>query len=183
MSKQNAMQIMADFFHNEKKKLSSYIKGRFSHLSEMDIEDIVYDVATSIIQRINQGTIIENTHSYVYRSLSNRAIDFINKNSKTLSLQESFNNPESGKKDSLENTIFHEGDSIEKKFELQDEYEKTIYFLSLLEEKYSELWLEIEIEEKNFRQVSEETGTPIGTLLSRKNKVDKFLKEKIKKLR
>jgi RNA polymerase sigma-70 factor (ECF subfamily) len=130
-------------------------------------EDIVQDVALSLLDKLNVDVQIENLAGYIYRSLRNRVFDNQKKARNTLSM------------DSY-------SDSNEMKLVTDAETDNDLAFRDINpsalhsaieqlsnDDKY--LIKEIHFGQKSFKQLSTELNTPIGTLLSRKHRAQEKL--------
>lgn len=158
--------------------LKSYVGSRIKASVEKDPEDIIQDVAYNLFAGADGYGPISNVAGFVYRSIKNKLIDGIRK-----------------KKTSTDETI--ESDTMEAKWiefaELMYEHsepysDKTLESLKAAMAKLSpmdrEIILAVDIEDYTFREISEETGTPEGTLMSRRHralsKLNKTIKRELK---
>ncbi len=164
-----AMQeVKQNTFLKEKDKLLGFIRGRVSTLEEA--EDILQDVFYQFIAGFNTIESLDRVTSWLYSVARNKIIDRYRKDSARpkrtdfelitgndgeapLTLQEILpdldNTPES--------TLLREA--------IWDEITDA---LAQLPPEQREIFILNEIEEKGFREIAEETGVSINTLLSRK---------------
>lgn len=164
-----AMQeVKQNTFLKEKDKLLGFIRGRVSTLEEA--EDILQDVFYQFIAGFNTIESLDRVTSWLYSVARNKIIDRYRRDSSRpkrtdfelisgndgeapLTLQEILpdldNTPES--------TLLREA--------IWDEITEA---LTELPAEQREIFILNEIEEKGFKEIAEETGVSINTLLSRK---------------
>jgi hypothetical protein len=82
----SAMHAITEFFARERQKLIWYVRRLIVDSAERDAEDIVQDVAAGILYRADVAVPLENVTAFVYRSLSNRVIDYLRKRKSHTSL-------------------------------------------------------------------------------------------------
>ncbi len=168
-------QKLESFFKEESNALKSYIGSRIKASANKDPEDILQDVAYNLFAGADGYGPISNVASFVYRSIKNKVIDSMRKGRP----------PESSGK---ENEVEKWAQSAELMYgETANRYSTEM--LNALKESMGELnapdfaiIMAIDIEGYTFREISEETGTPEGTLMSRRHralsKLNKSLKNK-----
>lgn len=149
---------IAQVFSEGYGRFKSYLRASFAGLSEFDAEDIVQQAAVSLLER--DGGEIENLSAYIYASLRNGAKNLFRKRGREVSGEE----PQRGGCSSAEEEAV--------KNEFWDVFEKA---LDSLDERSRFVYMKTEFEGKSYRELSEETGEPVGTLLSRKNRAAKKL--------
>ena len=140
-------------------RFKNYLRASFSQLSDYDAEDIVQQTAINLLSR-GDGDGIANVTAYIYRSLRNSAINAINRRKK----EAPGDVPETGSGRSAEDEALAEA--------LDWRLEEA---LELLDEKSRFVFVETELYGKSYKELAEETGEPVGTLLSRKNRAVKKL--------
>ncbi len=149
--------LFVDDYDNFKK----YLKGRFSSLNEFDVEDII---SKTFIKLLSTGSNygIENINSYFYSSLKNGALDHIK-----------------GRRDTVEHQDYMEVDINTPEKEILNEELKIMLKKAIdkLDPKSRYVFIATEIYGKSFKQISKETNDKIGSLLSRKSRAMKKLRE------
>jgi RNA polymerase sigma factor (sigma-70 family) len=159
-----------DFFAREGRKLRSYAKSRLRSFGEMDAEDIVEEVMLSVIQKADITSVAENLAAYVYRSIRNRVIDHIRKNSRTESLAAE---DEGGQVlDMLVSSASVGGEA-----ERHETLQRIGQAIGRLEPRQRAVFVATEIRGMSFRELSAKWNEPVGTLLSRKSRAVKALRE------
>jgi len=157
----NLVDLLADGFSGYKR----YLMQRFKSISEYDAEDIIQQTALKFIYKGNDLYAIDKFGAYIYRSLSNTAKDYFKKQSHEVPA-ESFET---------------EGEPDAEKYLLKAEAKTQIKkAIMTLDDKSRFIFVETVLKGRSFKEISEETGEPIGTLLSRKNRAAKQIEQKIK---
>jgi RNA polymerase sigma factor (sigma-70 family) len=149
------MSKLAEFLRQERQALVGYVRRRIDDAAEHEAEDIVQDVALHLFDRADPSVPIQNLAAYVYRALRNRIVDFYRKQQETVVLREAALG--SGKDPSLE---------IEKEEMLDDVFEA----MEQLSVEERAIVLATEMEGRTFKELAEDWGIPIGTLLARKSR-------------
>ncbi len=169
-------QKLESFFKHEYSTLKNYVGSRIKASAQKDPEDILQDVAYNLFAGADGYGPISNVAGFVYRSIKNKLIDGMRK-----------------KKTESEEEI--ESDKMEAKWiefaELMYEHSEQLYSdktlaslkeaMSLLNPMDREIILAVDFEEYTFREISEETRTPEGTLMSRRHRALSKLSKAIKR--
>lgn len=146
---------------NEKKGLISFVKNRIN--SEEDAEDIVQD----IFSRLLEGNLIESIEdmtSWLYRAARNKIVDFYRRRRSSTSLDSS---------EAVQLAAAQGNAQFWEKFEQA---------LSELPSEQRQVFELNELSGKTFREISEETGESINTLLSRKRYAVMYLRARLNDL-
>ena len=165
------------FFTRDGEKLVRFVKSRAHRISEMDAEDIVADVMLSLVSRLETSGPVENIAAYAYRSVRNKIADYERSHAKETSLDGMAD--ENGELPLLSliaaknEEPFAQEDRAERMHRLTDAIGK-------LEPRQRAVLIATELKGKSFRELSEEWGEPIGTLLSRKSRAVKTLRTLLK---
>jgi RNA polymerase sigma factor (sigma-70 family) len=161
-----ALQI-EHLFRTDRKKFLGFIRQRVR--SQEEAEDILQDVFTNVLAAsANVQKPIENIASWVFTAVRNRIIDsYRKKRAETFSDLASPSGSDEGI-DSFENflgdlTTSPESDLIRKTI-----WESVLRGLEELPEEQREVFVKNEFEGISFREMSEDTGVNINTLLARK---------------
>jgi RNA polymerase sigma factor (sigma-70 family) len=139
-------------------RFKNYLRASFSQLSEYDAEDIVQQTALNLLSRGDDD--IVNATAYIYRALRNSAINALHRRRRETPCDEL----ETGQGDSAEDEALSEA--------LDWRLEEA---LALLDEKSRMVFVETELNGRSYKALSEQTGEPVGTLLSRKSRAVKKL--------
>lgn len=163
------------YFAKEGKKLELFVKSRIRSINEMDAEDIVDEVMLNLLSTIGLNGQIENISAYVTRSLQYKIIDYYRLQNRTKSIHTSLSTDGTI---TLIDTLRSQTDIVTE-FE-QKEFIKALFeALDSLSKSQRAVFIATELEGKTFHELSDLWGEPIGTLLSRKSRATKQLKEKL----
>ncbi|MFZ2055588.1 MAG: RNA polymerase sigma factor [Candidatus Aminicenantales bacterium] len=149
------MSRLTEFLRQERQALIGYVRHRIDDAADHEAEDIVQDVVVHLFDRADPSIPIQNLAAYIYRALRNRIVDFYRKKRETVALHEAA--LASGQDPSLE---------IEKEEMLDDVFEA----MEELSVEERAVVLATEMEGRTFKELAEDWGIPIGTLLARKSR-------------
>jgi RNA polymerase sigma factor (sigma-70 family) len=169
---------IAKTYTRERSKLLGYISKRIHDRTEA--EDILQDVFYQLTVGFNDLRRIENLTAWLYRVTENRIIDrFRKKKPVTADYRENTSEDELGPL-TLEEILPSEALNPEDE-ELNELIWKIISkTLDEMPEDQKNVFVANELEEKSFREISEETGVGINTLISRKRYAVLALRENLK---
>lgn len=168
------------FFDAERKRFIGFVKRKMTDISEMDAEDMVGEVMLAMLSRADLSGHVENLAAYVYRALNNRIIDLARKRRRTVSLQ-SF--PDEDGETSLLEFLADGSADVYSQSERNEFRKRLADAISSLEPKQRAVFVATEMKGCSFRDLSIQWNEPQGTLLSRKCRAVKALKETLKDLR
>ncbi len=151
--------LIGDFISDNFNKLKRHLQYSFEELSEADAEDIIQNTALKLLGR-GSGR-VDYLSSYVYTSVSNGAKDFFRKSNRIILTD----NVENGDTRDTEDDVLNG--------ELGEQIKAALY---LLDSNSRYVFVETEIKGRSYKEISDETGEPIGTLLSRKSRAIKKLR-------
>lgn len=169
-----------DFFDAERKRFLGYVRSRMADVSQMDAEDMVAEVMLHMLSRAERGNRVENLAAYVYRSLSNKVIDLHRRRSRTVSLQ---GFPDEDNEASLLDYLAGGTKDAYSETEKREFMRRLILAVDSLEPKQRAVFIATEIKGRSFRELSIRWNEPVGTLLSRKCRAVKALKEQLQDLK
>ena len=167
-------------YKEERKRLLGYIRNRIS--DRVEAEDILQDVFYQLTIGFRDIRRIENLTAWIYKVTDNRITDLFRKRKPVI-----INYSENAKDDdegplSLEEILPSLGSTPE-----EDELKELIW--EAIEETLSELpaeqrnvFVATEFDGMSFKQISEETGTGVNTLISRKRYAVLALRERLNEL-
>jgi len=165
------------FFEAEGDRLLRYVHARARRISDMDAEDIVRDVMLSLIGRSDTGGPVENIAAYTYRSVRNRIADYQKERSKTVSLDGFSDEDEAF---SLREMLADETQNTQTKVERKELMKVLSACMDKLDAKQRAVLIATEMHGRSFRELSRAWNEPVGTLLSRKSRAAKALREMLK---
>ncbi len=176
MSEEARKPDIAHFFSDKYRKLVQYFRRNYSNLSDMEAEDVVSDLMAELFEKIDIMDHVENLSAYVYRAIRNKANDYLRRRKKTVSLD----NPASeGADDSPGKTMPEPQYDMTVELDAEEIRERLGKALDALEPNQRAVWIATELEGYTFRELSEEWGVPIGTLLARKHRANAVLQREL----
>ncbi|MFC2130348.1 RNA polymerase sigma factor [Bacteroidota bacterium] len=168
-----------NLFKKDRKKFLGFIRQRVR--SQEEAEDILQDVFTNVLAASrNVEKPIENIASWVFTAVRNRIIDsYRKKRAETFSDMQTPSQSEDGV-DTFENFIGDMSNNPE-----LDHFRKTIWEsvqdgLQELPDEQRDVFVKNEFEGVSFREMSEDTGVNINTLLARKRYAVLHLRKRLK---
>lgn len=148
-----------DFFKDEYQSLKRYVRSKIQHTTESDAEDIIQDVALRIFSRPPNAIPIKNVGGFVYNAVKNRIIDIMR------TKKNSINDEKDIERLWTDFTaMFYEGPTRAYSERLREKLKQAI---TALKPPYRDIILAVDFEGYTYREISEETGIPQGTLMSR----------------
>ncbi|MCX6147133.1 MAG: RNA polymerase sigma factor [Candidatus Kapabacteria bacterium] len=175
-----ALQI-ENLFRTDRKKFLGFIRQRVR--SQEEAEDILQDVFTNVLAAShNVQKPIENIASWVFTAVRNRIIDsYRKKRAETFSDMQTPGQADDGV-DSFENFLGDLTTSPESDLMRKTIWEAVQEGLAELPDEQKAVFIKNEFEGVSFREMSEETGVNINTLLARKRYAVLHLRRKLKDL-
>ena len=166
--------------NKERKGLFGFIK-KYVAVKE-DAEDILQDVFYQFTAAYDEIEYLERVTSWLFRAARNKIIDLYRKK-KTKPVDFYFvNNEDEDEPLSLADVLPAFGSSPEDKMIGELIWEEIEEALSELPEEQREVFILNELEQMSFKEISESTGVPINTLLSRKRYAVLYLRKQLKEL-
>jgi len=158
------------FFNDEYHSLKTYAQSRIDDTADRDAEDIIQDVALKLFSRADSLSPIDNIAGFVYGSVRNKIIDLMRKKKKETSLEED-----------MEKRLFEFTELLYGK--PANEYSEEMIVelkraIGKLKQQHRHIIMAIDFEGYTYRELSEETEIPKGTLMSRRHRaISLLLKE------
>src|SRR5574341_2660029 len=84
MSEQAGKHDVARFFSDNYRKLVRYFQANYSDLSSSEAEDIVSDLRADLFEKMDVMRDVENMSAYIYRSIQNKASDYLRRRKRTV---------------------------------------------------------------------------------------------------
>ena len=166
---------LKDFFGSEYNSLKAYVNSRVKASVNLDAEDIIQDVALKLFSSANRYSPIHNVAGFVYRSIRNKIVDIRRANNPTTSQQDE------NEYKLLEFTEILYGKSDNSYSEKMKE-ELKISIMNLKPD-YRDLIIAIDFEGYTYKEISQETGIPEGTLMSRRHRAISLLYNNLENLK
>ena len=173
MSSETLQKRIAEFLYTERERLVGYVRRLIDDTAYRDGEDIVQDVILNIYDRADITIPIENLSAYIYQALRNRVIDYMRKRRDVVSLDAGDDEDTVSLKDIISDPRYNAFDELKRK-----ELRRRIFdAIESLNDKQKAVVIETEFANKTFKELSEEWGVPIGTLLARKSRALSKIRE------
>ena len=168
-------------FKTDRKKFLGFIRQRVR--SQEEAEDILQDVFTNVLAASKHvQKPIENIASWVFTAVRNRIIDsYRKKRAETFSDMQAPSHSDDGI-DTFENFLGDYSTSPETDLMRKTIWESVQHGLDELPPEQREVFEKNEFEGISFREMAEETGVNINTLLARKRYAVLHLRKRLKVL-
>jgi RNA polymerase sigma factor (sigma-70 family) len=161
----------AEFITAEWSRLVSYVRSWLADEADREAEDVVQDVLTGIFERADVTAPILDLSGYVYRALHNRIVDAYRGKRKTVSLD-----AEDGDGESLRDVVADLRFEASAELDGKEIQEALFGAIDALPDDQRAVVVATELEGRKFRELSDEGGIPMGTLLARKHRAVKSLR-------
>ena len=159
------------------KKLFSFIRNRVG--TKEDAEDIMQDVWYQL-SKLDSG-LPEQIRSWLFRVAQNKIIDKYRKQ-KPDSIEDYSYEDEEGEMNFREILLSDESDEAETVYLKKIFWEELFEALSELPKAQREVFVKNEIEERKLKDIADETGESIKTVISRKRYAVIYLRERLRSL-
>ncbi len=175
-----ALQI-EQLFRTDKKKYLGFIRQRVRNQDEA--EDILMDVFTNVLSASREANKpIDNLASWVFTSVRNKIIDsYRKKRTNTFSDLATADNKDDGM-EYVERFLGDYSYNPENDLVRSTIWERVLEGLDELPEEQKWVFIKNEFEGVSFREMSDETGVNINTLLARKRYAVLYLRKKLQEL-
>ena len=157
-------QRIAGFIAAEWTRLVGFVRAWIADTADRDAEDVVQDVIESLFERADATAPISDLSSYLYRSLRNRVIDLYRQRKRTTELPEE-----------LSDLRYEASGAVE-----QEETREALFAaIDELPTAQREVLVATELEGRSYDELAREWNTPMGTLLARKHRAIRALRESL----
>lgn len=176
-----AMQMKEETFLREKDRLLSFIRNRVSNVEEA--EDILQDVFYQFVAGYETIESLDRITSWLFSVARNKIIDRYRRNSSRP--QRADFGLHAGSDDdaplTLQDILPDFGNTPEDSYLREAIWDAIMDALDELPAEQRDIFIQNEIEERGFREISEETGISINTLLSRKRYAIMALRKRLQR--
>lgn len=156
---------VAEFFRDEHGRLIGYVRRRLDEIADEEAEDIIQDVALNIFDRSDVTAPIRDLSAYVYQALKNRIVDHLRQKKSSVSLDE----PRRGEESlTLADLLRDNAPALQKGLERKELHDSLYEAIDALKPEDRAVILATDFEGRTFRDLAEEWDVPLGTLLARK---------------
>ncbi|MBL7856924.1 MAG: RNA polymerase sigma factor [Cyclobacteriaceae bacterium] len=177
-----AMQVKEETFLREKGRLLGFIRNRVSSVEEA--EDILQDVFYQFVAGYETIESLDRVTSWLFSVARNKIIDRYRRDAARP--QRTDFASRAGADDeaplTLEDILPDFGNTPEDAYLRDVMWDTIMVALDELPREQREIFIQNEMEERSFREISEETGMSINTLLSRKRYAILALRKKLQRL-
>ncbi len=160
---------LKDFFGSEYHSLKGYVNARIRDNVNRDAEDIIQDVALKLFAGADRYAPINNVAGFVYTSIRNRIIDIMRKPKKEAPI-------------TIDSEFSEIAEMLQQSSDDQVSEEKILVLkncINQLSPPYRDIIIAVDIEGYSYKEISNETGIPEGTLMSRRHRAIGILYKKI----
>jgi RNA polymerase sigma factor (sigma-70 family) len=170
--------VLAEFVRCNYSRLVDYVRGMIDDSAHRSSEDVVQDVILKILDRPDILAPITDLSAYIFRALRNRVIDHYRSPDRgTVSLDREDENGLS-----LFDVIPDSRYNPEDSYNRCAQYRLVFGLIRELPPSQMEIIVETEFNGRTFRELSRHWGIPLGTLLARKSRGIRTIREKLLKL-
>lgn len=164
-------------FEIEQSGLFSFIRSKIRSLEES--EDLLQDVYVQALSNLNVLEAVDNLTGWLYTVAKNKVIDWYRKKRlPTVSIDEP-----------IENGLKFEDVLAEEMPDSMDDETRELVSQAIMDaidelpEKQRYVFIQQVVEGRTFRELTEETGEPLNTLIARKRYAIQFLQSKLHEIR
>lgn len=173
--------LLEETLQRERRRLLEFIRKRIPQ--EEDPEDVLQDVFTELAENLRMDRVIDRVSGWVYRVARNKIADLFRKR-RTESLEaryeKDFGDGEEGL--GLNDLLPDPSAGPEAEYARRVIMSELMLALDDLPEEQRWVFWENEVEGRPFRELAEEAGVSLNTLLSRKRYAVLFLRERLREL-
>jgi len=156
---------IAGLVAKEWNRFVGYVRSRIDDSAERDAEDVVQDVVERMFERDEDDDPIVDLTGYIFRSLRNRVVDLYRR--------------KRAPSEELSGEIADIRYEAEVTMGREDAEEALTEAIEELPRAQRDVLVATELEGRTFRELAEEWETPIGTLLARKHRAVRALRESL----
>lgn len=163
-----------DFFGSEYQSLKGYVNSKIKSSINRDAEDILQDVALKLFAGADRYSPINNVAGFVYYAIRNRIIDVMRSSGKHEPPPEQHNET---KLIEFAELLYGSSDNVYPE-QMKIELKRAILNLK---PHYRDIIIAVDFEGYSYKEISQETQIPVGTLMSRRHRAIALLHKTIKK--
>ena len=158
------MSKLTELFRAEYNRMVRFIRRQIDDTAARDAEDVVQDVMLTLFDHADVLEPIENLSAYIYQALRNKVVDLYRRRKKLETLTE---------------TVRDVQRDTQREFEQEELLDFIFLALDFLDKESRAVLIATELEGYTFQELSEKWEIPLGTLLARKSRALKKLREKL----
>ena len=166
--------LKADFFRRERGRLVGYVRSLIDDAADRESEDIVQDVVLGLFEQADVSAPIENFTAYVYQSLRT-----VLSTSSAGGAVRKVLMPESREDTGLvlADLLADMSYDVDREMDRREIHRDLNTAISMLDENHRTIVVATELQGLTFKDLSDRWKIPLGTLLARKSRAMKKLKE------
>lgn len=172
-------EVLYRFFGGEHNRLVAFLLSRDHNLDLATAQDLVADLLLRLVNRVVPLAPIRNLSAYIFRSLNNLQIDQKRRSKRSVPLESSV--VSNGEELSLLDILTGE-DSTVLEIEQTELRARLFEAIESLKPDQRAVVVANMLMGRTFEELSSEWQTPIGTLMARKHRAIKVLREKLSDL-
>ena len=165
----------ADIFRKYRCQLVSFIQNR---TSDVEAEDVVQDVFLRLMETDSTSPVTQ-VASWLYQAARNKIIDNSRKRKEERMPEPSISKDGEVCIQKLNKLLMDDDKSPEKELLRNAVWEELEQALEELPDEQRYVFEQTEFEGRSFKELSEETGTSVNTLISRKHYAVKYLRQEL----
>lgn len=170
-------EVIQETFRKERTRLLAFIRRRIPE--KTDAEDVLQDVFYQLVESLSLPQSIEQVTAWLFRVARNKIIDrYRKKKPEALSAMYS-DESNADESRNLTDLLFDPHDSPEDVYARSLIWEQLAAALAELPVEQREVFVGHELEGLSFKQLAQQTGVPVSTLLSRKRYAVLHLRERL----
>ena len=156
---------IAETIERERGRLRNFIRSRVA--DELDVEDVLQDVFSELVEAYRLAKPIEQAGAWLFRVARNRIIDLFRRRRMAPRIPEA-RSEDDGNSERLEELLPSPDAGPEAAYVRTILIEELELALGELPPEQRAIFVAHEIEGRSFREMADETGLSVNTLLSRK---------------
>jgi len=156
---------IAGLIATEWNRFVGYVRSRLDDAADMDAEDVVQDVMERMFERADAVDPIADLSAYVFRALRNRVIDVYRRRRAPT--------------EEMSGEIADLRYDVEAAVGREEAEEALAEAIEELPPAQRDVLVATELEGRSFKELAEQWETPIGTLLARKHRAMRALRESL----
>ena len=161
----------------EQGRLRNFIRKRVPNVG--DAEDILQDVFYELVEAYRMMKPVEHVTAWMFQVARNRITDLFRKKKPDASTNDSVGATEEGEDLTLEDLLPSPDAGPEAAYARQVLLEEMDAALEELPEEQREVFVAHELQGRSFKELAEETGVSVNTLLSRKHYAVRHLRDRL----
>lgn len=167
---------ISEAFARERERLWRFIRSRVPN--DADAEDVLQDVFSELVEAERLMQPLRQAGAWLFRVARNRIIDRFRK--KAVEAAQSFPEAESGETRLLDDLLPGRDASPEAAYAREVLLDELDAALEELTEEQRDVFIAHELEGRSFRELAQETGLSVNTLLSRKHYAVMHLRRRLR---